>query len=312
MAHFRPVCWSQPVYEQRVGVFNLRERVERLLPVGATGGRLLSRDCLRALHPESPWRTGTEQEEIRGLDSTFLWINGRLAPDHHLLAQVLAMVEKGQSVAWQDHHGTLAFSCSAEENQQLMVSYDQWEQTQADAGVWSAHAIPPQPWTAPRELPNRQWQAAEGLGFIWEVVPATSGAIVSDLELTLGSPGEGRVPFGVFPLPDQKDQVWDHPLEFARWEGGSASSDSSPPVVTGSAGLYLGPEVQLGFGVAVDTRHGPVILDRETVVQPHVFLEGPLYVGPGSTIKSGATIYGESSFGIMNKIAGEIGESTFG
>ncbi len=312
LTHFRPVCWSQPVYEQRVGLFNLRERVERLLPVSATGGRLLSRDCLRALHPESPWRIGTGEEDVRGLDSTFLWINGRLAPDHQLVAQVLARAEKGQSVAWQDKHGTLAFTCTAEENHQLVASYDRWDRQQTDAGAWSAPAIPPQPWTAPRDLNNRQWQNAEGLGFIWEVVPATSGAIVSDLALALEYPGEGRAPFGVFPLPELPVQAWDHPLNFTRWEGGSAPHAVTPPVVTGSAGLYLGPEVKLGFGVAVDTRHGPVILDRETVVQPHVFLEGPLYVGPGSTIKSGATIYGESAFGIMNKIAGEIGESTFG
>lgn len=312
LTSFRPACWSQPVYEQRVGLFNLRERVERLLPVTATGGRLLSRKFLHGLHPESPWRIGTGEEEVRGLDSTFLWINGRLAPDHNLVAQILALVEKGETVAWQDKLGTLAFTCSAAESRELMASYELWERTQADAGVWSKHSVPSQPWGAPGELDSRRWQSAEGLGFIWEVVPATSGAIMSDLVLAIENPGEGRTPFGVFPLPEAQELVWTNPLSFARWEGETASNGMASPAVTGGAGLYLGPDVQLGFGLAVDTQYGPVILDRGTVVQPHVFLEGPLYVGPGSTIKSGATIYGESTFGIMNKLAGEIGESTFG
>jgi UDP-N-acetylglucosamine diphosphorylase/glucosamine-1-phosphate N-acetyltransferase len=37
-----------------------------------------------------------------------------------------------------------------------------------------------------------------------------------------------------------------------------------------------------------------------------------LYIGPGSLVKPGSRIHGESSFGVVNRIAGEIGESTFG
>ena len=46
-------------------------------------------------------------------------------------------------------------------------------------------------------------------------------------------------------------------------------------------------------------------------VQPFSYLEGPLYVGPGTLIKAGARIYGETSLGAVCKVAGEVGESIF-
>ncbi len=84
-------------------------------------------------------------------------------------------------------------------------------------------------------------------------------------------------------------------------------------VVSGEDGLYLGSGgVELAAGTHIDTTSGPVVLDSGVQVMPHCYLEGPLYVGRGTSLKSGARIYGESSFGIGCRLAGEIGESTFG
>ncbi|MBE0565155.1 MAG: hypothetical protein IH621_04295, partial [Krumholzibacteria bacterium] len=83
-------------------------------------------------------------------------------------------------------------------------------------------------------------------------------------------------------------------------------------VVRGDGGLYTGADVDLLPGTVVDTRGGPVILDQGVGVGAHVFLEGPLYLGPGCRVKAGARLYGESSYGVGNRLAGEIGESTFG
>jgi UDP-N-acetylglucosamine diphosphorylase/glucosamine-1-phosphate N-acetyltransferase len=44
----------------------------------------------------------------------------------------------------------------------------------------------------------------------------------------------------------------------------------------------------------------------------HCYLAGPLYVGRETIVKPGTRLYGESSFGVGNRLAGEIGESTFG
>ena len=82
--------------------------------------------------------------------------------------------------------------------------------------------------------------------------------------------------------------------------------------VTDPTRFHRGPDLELAPGVVIDTRPGPVVLDRGVRVEPHVLLEGPLFLGDGSLVKAGARIYGESSFGLVNRIAGEIGESTFG
>jgi UDP-N-acetylglucosamine diphosphorylase/glucosamine-1-phosphate N-acetyltransferase len=75
--------------------------------------------------------------------------------------------------------------------------------------------------------------------------------------------------------------------------------------------VWLGDGCDLASGVVVDARRGPVVLGRDVTVLPHAYLEGPLYVGSGSLVKAGACLYGESSFGAVNKLSGEIGESTF-
>ncbi len=75
--------------------------------------------------------------------------------------------------------------------------------------------------------------------------------------------------------------------------------------------VWLGPDCRLAPGVAIDASAGPVVLGAGVRVLPHAYLEGPLYVGSGSLIKAGATIYGETSLGAVTKVAGEIGESTF-
>ena len=64
--------------------------------------------------------------------------------------------------------------------------------------------------------------------------------------------------------------------------------------------------------IEIDFPAGPVVLDRGVCIEPHTYLQGPLYLGDGSRVKAGARLYGESSFGIGNRVAGEIGESIFG
>lgn len=88
--------------------------------------------------------------------------------------------------------------------------------------------------------------------------------------------------------------------------------DVSRLVVDAPGKVYCGEGVDLAPGTALNTEQGPIILDRGVRVMPQCYLEGPLYIGPGSLVKPGTRIHGESSFGIVNRLAGEIGESTFG
>ena len=61
--------------------------------------------------------------------------------------------------------------------------------------------------------------------------------------------------------------------------------------------------------VIVDGSNGPVFIDRNAVIQPHVYIQGPVYIGPSVLIKAGAQIYSGSSIAEGCKIGGEVNNS---
>lgn len=63
-------------------------------------------------------------------------------------------------------------------------------------------------------------------------------------------------------------------------------------------------------GTVISTETGPVFLDRDAVVRPGSFVEGPCYVGPGTVI-DGASVRPGCSFGPQCRIGGEIEASIF-
>jgi len=67
--------------------------------------------------------------------------------------------------------------------------------------------------------------------------------------------------------------------------------------------LLVHREAELEAFVAVDTRQGPVILDRGAVVHSFTRLEGPCYVGPGSVVL-GAKLRG-GTLGPQCRVGGE-------
>jgi UDP-N-acetylglucosamine diphosphorylase/glucosamine-1-phosphate N-acetyltransferase len=64
-------------------------------------------------------------------------------------------------------------------------------------------------------------------------------------------------------------------------------------------------------GVVIDATAGPVFIGSNVKIYPHVFIEGPAFVGDGSLIKAGARIYGGTSIGKVCKIGGEVEKSIF-
>jgi UDP-N-acetylglucosamine diphosphorylase/glucosamine-1-phosphate N-acetyltransferase len=62
-------------------------------------------------------------------------------------------------------------------------------------------------------------------------------------------------------------------------------------------------------GVTINAEHGPVWLDQDATVMPHAVLEGPLYLGKNSIIKTGAKIWENTTIGPMCKVGGDVEES---
>lgn len=69
--------------------------------------------------------------------------------------------------------------------------------------------------------------------------------------------------------------------------------------------LLLDPTAQIDPLVVADTRNGPVVIDRDAVVQAFTRLEGPCYVGP-HTYLQGARIRGGTTLGPGCRIGGEV------
>jgi len=302
VAGFRPLAWSMPVSELRCGILNPRERVARICgrePV------LLQRGFLDTLAGELGHAVGVAavREVMAGGEvDGVLWLSPRVGADWTYLVDVCARAETGLREA--DVDGLLAAVVMAGDVEGWLESWQTWERTAAGSGCWRDPAVAVPAWTAPEphtKVVTAAWRR------MWDLVPATARAITADLQHLDGVLPERRI-WGAVPQDDARPETWmaASPLRRASEMGRQDLVTAGDP-----AHVWLGPGCRLAAGTAIDVTAGPVILAADVRVLPHCYLEGPLFVGPGSLIKAGTTIYGETSLGAVNKVAGEIGESTF-
>jgi UDP-N-acetylglucosamine diphosphorylase / glucose-1-phosphate thymidylyltransferase / UDP-N-acetylgalactosamine diphosphorylase / glucosamine-1-phosphate N-acetyltransferase / galactosamine-1-phosphate N-acetyltransferase len=73
--------------------------------------------------------------------------------------------------------------------------------------------------------------------------------------------------------------------------------------------IFIGENVTIKPGVVLDASGGPVVIDDNAFIYPNAVLEGPLYVGESSKIKSGATIYENVTISKVCKVGGEVEQS---
>ena len=62
-------------------------------------------------------------------------------------------------------------------------------------------------------------------------------------------------------------------------------------------------------GVVLDASEGPIVIASGVRVMPGAVVLGPSFIGPNSTIKVGAKIYGGTSIGPWSKVGGEVENS---
>lgn len=303
---FRPLSASVPQFEVRCGACNLRERVEL---AGAVGGELRLRDHLLPLALDPAWTATAGDGPGRRL-----WLGGRLAPSCDLVEALLGAAT-GDFVL-RDGRGVLAASLTGDEAAAWDASW-----RELAARPWGADAAwePPVPgaWQVlaqgdggeilgpPRQGEDLAVLVSEpALDWIWDVVPRTARALTGDLE-RLCARELARRPWGV--VGEAAAPTWSRP-------GTLRPLETLPPGVHADdpSRVWAGEGVTCAPGVVIDTAAGPVLLDAGARIGPHVLLAGPLYMGRDSRVKAGARVYGESSFGVGARLAGEIGESTFG
>ena len=70
--------------------------------------------------------------------------------------------------------------------------------------------------------------------------------------------------------------------------------------------VIIRKNVTIKPGVVIDASKGAVLIDDDAFIYPNAVIEGPVYIGKSSKIKSGATIYENVSIGSVCKIGGEV------
>src|SRR5262249_23647121 len=71
-------------------------------------------------------------------------------------------------------------------------------------------------------------------------------------------------------------------------------------------GLFVAADAQVGEFLALDTKAGPILIDRGATIGPHCFLRGPVYIGPKCRVIEHSAIKDAVSLGHTTKIGGEV------
>ncbi|MCH8171346.1 MAG: hypothetical protein IIB07_09530 [Bacteroidetes bacterium] len=70
--------------------------------------------------------------------------------------------------------------------------------------------------------------------------------------------------------------------------------------------IFIKKEVKIKPGVVLDASKGPICIDKNVFIHPNAVIEGPVYVGESSIIKSAAVLYDNVSIGRNCKVGGEV------
>jgi UDP-N-acetylglucosamine diphosphorylase/glucosamine-1-phosphate N-acetyltransferase len=73
--------------------------------------------------------------------------------------------------------------------------------------------------------------------------------------------------------------------------------------------IYLASGTRVMPGVTINAEDGPVWIDEGATIMPHAVLQGPLYIGKNSTIKTAAKIWENTTIGPVCKVGGDVEES---
>jgi len=98
--------------------------------------------------------------------------------------------------------------------------------------------------------------------------------------------------------------------EFAAFKAISQKSRaiSTKAELINSNNIAILENVEIAASVVIDASAGPVIIDKDVVIEPLTYIQGPAYIGPGSRIVGGRIREG-CSIGPVCRVGGELEES---
>ncbi len=75
--------------------------------------------------------------------------------------------------------------------------------------------------------------------------------------------------------------------------------------------IFIHDTARVQPGVVLDATDGPIVIDEGATVMANAVIQGPGYVGTGSSVKIGAKIYHGTTIGPTCKVGGEVEETIF-
>ena len=108
--------------------------------------------------------------------------------------------------------------------------------------------------------------------------------------------------------------LFHYPHDVVRWNVSAFSDNLNYRLQQGSyqemaAGVYSAGGTKLGDHVVWDTTAGPIVLETDVEIGPHVFLKGPLYLNNGAKVSEFTSLKNAVYLGHRAKVGGEV-EST--
>lgn len=77
-------------------------------------------------------------------------------------------------------------------------------------------------------------------------------------------------------------------------------------VLENKKNIIIGARSVVGPLSVIDAMGGPVILERDVTIEPHVYITGPVWINSKTVVKAGARVYGGTSIGYNCRAGGEI------
>ncbi|MCB9849248.1 MAG: hypothetical protein H6817_00925 [Phycisphaerales bacterium] len=96
------------------------------------------------------------------------------------------------------------------------------------------------------------------------------------------------------------------------WTGddrGSTGNVSSSAFLLNPDHIHIGDRTRVRPTAVIDAGNGPVFISNDVRIDVHTYIEGPVYIGPGSVVKPHSSIRAGSSLGSLCKVAGEISQT---
>ncbi len=96
------------------------------------------------------------------------------------------------------------------------------------------------------------------------------------------------------------------------WKGDDRSNNgdvSSSAFMINPDQIHVGDESVVRPTAVIDADGGPVFISNNVIIDVHTYIEGPVYIGPGSHVKPNTSIRAGTTLGPLCKVAGEISAS---